>query len=430
MNEKQHLRLERFAAALQDSKPDARTIAWMQAMNLGFHEEPMPEAGLLAMTEAFTIDGRTLTGVYDDMVPELSLSPEYPVGTYGSLVKTLNTGGGNLLPAHLITAVTVRPSHRRRGILRRMITEDLALAKDNGLAIAALTASEATIYGRYGFGRATAINRVGLSVRAGLGLLEPSTGTVIAADPASLLELGPCIFALQHATTAGSIDHPYFYTRFTTGEWADEEQVKPLEGLRAAIHLDADGTPDGYVTYVFAGWDKEPAQLKIKSMVAANAAARHGLWEYLGAHDLIERVSGPAPIDDSLPWALTNARSYKITASHDHLWLRILDVPAALASRPYAHDGALVLRVTDQLGLAAGTFGLRAASGSAAIERLADEADADLELDVSTLSSLFLGGVPVRRLAEAGRITGDPAALGIMAGLFAVDVLPYCETGF
>ena len=139
MTEDKQLRLERFAAGLQDGKPDARTVAWMQAMNLGFHEEPMPDAGLLAMTGAFGIDGRTLTGVYDDDVPELSLNPQYPVGTYGSLAKTLNTGDGHLLQAHLITAVTVRPSHRRRGILRRMITEDLALAKDNGLAIAATT---------------------------------------------------------------------------------------------------------------------------------------------------------------------------------------------------------------------------------------------------------------------------------------------------
>ncbi|WP_246380876.1 GNAT family N-acetyltransferase [Paeniglutamicibacter cryotolerans] len=425
-----HLRLERFTAALRDGKPDARTAAWMQAMNLGFHEEPMPEAGLLAMTGAFTIDGRTLTGVYDEHVPGLSLNPQYPVGTYGSLVKSLNTGGGNLLRAHLITAVTVRPSHRRRGILRRMITEDLALAKANGLAIAALTASEATIYGRYGFGRATAINRVQLSVRDGIGLLAPAAGSVIAADPASLLELGPRIFAAQHAATAGSIDHPYFYTRFTTGEWADEEQVKPLAGLRAAIHLGPGGEPDGYVTYVFAGWDKKPAQLKIKSLVAANAAARHGLWEYLGAHDLIECVTGPAPIDDALPWTLTDARAYEITASHDHLWLRILDVPAALASRPYAHDGTLVLRVRDSLGHASGTFGLRAASGSATVELLAEESDADIELDVTALSSLFLGGVPVRRLAEAGRIAGGSEVLAGMAELFAVDVLPYCETGF
>lgn len=426
----QQLRLERFPAGWEAGKPDARTVDWMQTMNLGFHEEPMPEAGLAAMTEAFGIDGRTLTGVYDDHVPALSLNPGQPVGTYGSFVKTLNTGGGRLLDTHLITAVTVRPSHRRRGILRRMITEDLALAKENGLAMAALTASEATIYGRYGFGRATAVNRVELTVRDGLSLLTAPAGRVIAADPASLLELGPELFAAQHAGTAGSIDRPYFYTRYTTGEWADEEQVKPLEGLRAAIHLDADGAPDGYVTYVFAGWDKEPAQLKIKSMVAANQVSRRELWEYLGAHDLIERVTGVGPIDDPLPWAMKNPRAYKITGSHDHLWLRILDVPAALAARPFARDGVLRLRVTDTLGHGAGSFELRAASGSAGVERLAAEAQVDVELDIATLSSLFLGGVPVRRLAEAGRITGKPTALSIMGELFAVDILPFCETGF
>ena len=97
------------------------------------------------------------------------------MATYASFPGTLNIGGGNLMPVHQITSVTVSPTHRRRGLLRRMITEDLALAREAGMVFAALTASEATIYGRFGFGRATAAGP--------LHAQDPATGRPCASPP-------------------------------------------------------------------------------------------------------------------------------------------------------------------------------------------------------------------------------------------------------
>ncbi|WP_417219185.1 GNAT family N-acetyltransferase [Arthrobacter sp.] len=422
-----------FLPAAGDAEPqvDQRTADWFRAVRTGFHEQPYtaPEVARLAGT--YQVDGRVLVGVYDDEAPAPSLDAGIPVATFAEFRKTLNTGAGNLVESHLITVVTVRPSHRRRGILRRMMTDSLDRARDAGLPIAALTASEATIYGRFGFGPATTLDSVRVDVKGGLPLVAPPEGQVVAVDPASLQELAPALFERFHASHRGSIGRQEAYTLRATGRLA-EDAAKDDPTLRAAVHLDDEGTPQGFLTYSFAGWNTSPVTMKVRDLVAATAAARRELWRYLGAHDLVERVEyGAAAPDDALPWMIDDPRRVTVTETEDLLWLRILDVPAALRARQYGADGSLRLRVTDALGYADGTWEVSVAGGTARVDAAADAGPADLELDVALLGSLYLGGTSVRALAEAGRLrASSDEALARACTLLDLPGAPYAINGF
>ena len=149
--------IRRFEPAAPGESGYAEAMAWDRAVSFGFHEERSTDERMQESIARSRVDGAVYTGAYQTGEPAPhSLGSEVPVATFGTQRSTLNIGFGRLLDAHLITGVTVRTSHRRRGLLRRMMSEDLALAKQSGVAIAALTASEASIYGRFGFGMATA----------------------------------------------------------------------------------------------------------------------------------------------------------------------------------------------------------------------------------------------------------------------------------
>ena len=135
-------------------------------------------------------------------------------------------------------------------------------------------------------------------------------------------------------------------------------------------------------------------------------------------------------MDDPLAWALADPRCIESSDGRDMLWLRILNVPAALEARHYPVDGRLVLDVLDPLGLTAGTYALEVTGGEAAVVRLEEE-EADLTLDVSALSSIYLGGVCPVTLSAAGRIREHKQGAALQArGMFAVERSTHCLTHF
>src|SRR6478672_4979885 len=143
----------------------------------------------------YEVDGRIFTGAYQTgPVAPSSLPAEVPVATFGTFRKTLNIGFGRMLETQMVTAVTVRTSHRRRGLLRRMMTEDLQAAKDDGIAMAALTASEGSIYGRFGYGVASLERTVKVDTTGRFALRHTATGAVEVADHKTLLAVAAAVF--------------------------------------------------------------------------------------------------------------------------------------------------------------------------------------------------------------------------------------------
>ncbi|GAB3285991.1 GNAT family N-acetyltransferase [Sinomonas notoginsengisoli] len=428
--------VRRFRAAPASSPDFGHTEEWIRAVNYGFYEVSVGGEHLSKIADAYIVDDRELTGVYEASDTDApGFGSARPVATFATLRKSLNIGYGRLVPAHLVTAVTVRTDHRRRGLLRRLMAEDLARAKSSGVPIAALTASEASIYRRFGYGTATFERRVAVETGPRFRLAVPPSGRVVAVDPAAMLELAPKIFARAHAAVPGSIERQERYRLRAGGQWADDT-AGPDNAARVAVHLDESGEPDGYAAYSFRGWKHEPPTMELRDLVAATPEAYLGLWEFLGSLDLIERIVwDEAPAQDPLVWALEDQRAVKAEGAQDMLWLRILDVEAALGARAFAHDGELVLRVDDPLGFTTGRYRLAASAGAARIERLSDDdsvAD-DLTMNIAELSSVYVGGVSPVTLAEAGRIRAGEGAAGAaltLERMLAVERPAHCFTHF
>ena len=272
--------------------------------------------------------------------------------------------------------------------------------------MAALTASEASIYGRFGYGVATSEQSIKVDTTSRFKLNHTPVGSVEVADPEVLLDLAPVVFDRLHRTTPGSIDRQEFYRRFASGSIGRDggEDPKPSR-WRCTTGRTGKWTATSR-TSSEAG-TSTPYTMEVVDLVAATRAAYLELWQYLGAIDLVERVSWrEAPVDDPLPWALEDARCVEASDARDMLWLRILDVKDSLEARHYPADGRLVLHVSDSLGLADGRFALDV-NGGAAVVTDGDGHPADLELDVAALSSIYLGGIhPVTLTA----VRPDPRA--------------------
>ncbi len=176
----------------------------------------------------------------------------------------------------------------------------------------------------------------------------------------------------------------------------------------------------------------EEHTLLVEDMVATTAEARRALWQYCLGVDLVSAVRAQnVPVDDPFPWTLPDPGRFRVTGLYDLLWLRLVDVPVALAARRYGGEGRIVFEVTDRFRpAAAGRYGLDTAADGGECGRTAAD-DPDLALEVADLGAAYLGGVRFSTLAGAGRVAElRPGALGRADALFASTPLPWCSTDF
>ena len=154
------------------------------------------------------------------------------------------------------------------------------------------------------------------------------------------------------------------------------------------------------------------------------------MWRFLAELDLVATVTAEGrPLDDLLPWLLADARVAKQTDHVDFVWVRPLDVAAALEARTYTATGRVVLEVTDPQGLANGRFALDASPDGSSC-RSTDES-AELTIPVRTLGTAYLGGIRLARLHRAGWLDEHvPGAVARADALLAGDVAPWCNTWF
>jgi predicted acetyltransferase len=203
---------------------------------------------------------------------------------------------------------------------------------------------------------------------------------------------------------------------------------------RCGLYTGPSGEAEGYVLYrTDLRWEQHlPAStLEIIELIALTAEAYLGLWRYCCEIDLVKEVSADMRCaDEPLPWLLDNPRAAVHQALRaDLLWLRLLDVPSALAARRYPCEAQLVLDVRDPLGLCTGRFVLHGGPDGATCHASAEPAD--LSLDTRALGAIFLGGVSLRTLAWGGVIEEHrPGALDTGERLFRWPVTPWCSTTF
>ncbi|MFD9632961.1 GNAT family N-acetyltransferase [Streptomyces violascens] len=329
---------------------------------------------------------------------------------------TLSVPGGEL-PCPGLTFVSVAPTHRRRGVLSGMIAEVFRRCAGHGRPIVALWASEAAIYGRFGFGAATYGTSVEINSTRPLALrIEADRRPLRLIDPGDAPdELGP-YYEATRTRRAGRIARD---TRRWRGEWLpetdeDDEELGPprIVGLGAA-----DEPLAGYAVYRTRREDDpaRPGTVQVAELEADTPAGEAALWNYLAGIDLTGTVRawGLAP-DDPLLLFATDRDQVKAVAEFPALWIRLVDVGAALTARSWAAEAALVLEVRDdRIPANAGRFRLTTSPHACTYEPT--QAPADLTLDVRDLAACYLGGTEVRRLVLAGLVTertaGAAAAL-------------------
>lgn len=388
---------------------DAERDTWLQVVARGFLDPELTPEQIEASRERGGY--RRATGVYDPAAPE----PAAPVATSASWLSELTVPGGGTIVGSAISAVTVAPTHRRRGIARAMLEAELRAAAAGGVPMAMLTVSESTLYGRYGFAPAAlAANWVIDTKRAGWRGPERS-GRVDFISRVRWREVAPALHEEIRASVAGEIEIPASHWDGFAGTRPD---AKEPGKLRAIQWSDDQGSVRGAAIYSVTEDDQDwtKSRVNVTSLLATTPAAYAGLWRFLLELDLVGEVrANELAVDEPLWWMIADQRAAKVSI-RDHQYVRIIDVPAALEARSYAVPGDVILRVHDPLGLSTGAWHLSVdAAGTGRVEIAGDAAAAapEVRLGIEELSALYLGGVSARSLAVAGRLQADdPEAVG------------------
>ena len=347
------------------------------------------------------------------------------VATGGAFSFRLTIPGGEL-PAAGVTAVGVLPSHRRRGILTQMMREQLDDIRNREEPLAILWASEAPIYGRFGYGLATKTAKI--SVDRDRAVFRERTEPVgmtrlVALEQAA--DVLPDVYDRVRAETPGMLARSP--TWWQASSLADPEHHRQGAGpLFCAVH-ELDGEPDAYALYrLKTNWEEgvPNSALRVREVMATSLVARREIWRFLFGVDLVARIeTWNSPPDDPLFLMLTEPRRLRMTLG-DALWLRLVDLEAALAARSYAEGEDVVLQVRDSF-----------CDWNDGAWRVPDaertDAEPDVRLDTADLGSAYLGGFSFAELARAGRAEEmRPGGLARADALFRTGVTPWCPEVF
>lgn len=348
------------------------------------------------------------------------------VGGAGAFPFEMTVPGG-VVPTAGVTVVGTAPTHRRRGVLRALMRAQLDDVHERGEPVAALWASEETIYGRFGYGMATQGIQLDVEldrVRFAEGLESSGRIRLMPRDEALPVMLD--VYERFAPTRPGA-------TGSDLGTLAWHLYEKKDEPNFYAIHDDDQGTPDAFAVYRMKHeWPESlpHVELKLRQLIATSAVASHSMWRYLFDVDLVSRVtSEDRPVDEPLLWQLEEPRAARPRLL-DALYARPLDVAGALSARGYAADGRVTIGVRDRFRPGNdGVYELTADEGRGTCRRT--DREPDLRADVSALGATYLGAVTWSTLALAGRVEpADPRALATADRLFATPVAPWAPFFF
>lgn len=370
----------------------------------------------------FVEPGRTLGAFVAH--PDPVEVPGQLVGTAGSFTSWLIVPGGRRVAQAAVTDVGVLPTHTRRGLASALVRRQLEQCAARGEIIATLRASEAVIYERFGYGIASSVANVELTVaHARLRASVPNGGEVRLVDPKTSWDLLARIYSA--AAWTGAVDRPSYWWRHRASvqEHSQEPDYLVVHG--------AQGAEDGYVRYrpadISSWFRSRDRAVVVYDLIAHTPRAYYGLLRYLLSIDLLQRIIfDPFPVDHSVEKMLLDERAAVTSSIRDETWLRLIDVPAALAARSYRQPGSITIEVFDeQLRSNTGRYVI----SSSGVART--EAAPQLTLDVAALGSLYLGGTRWWQLARAGRVLEhEDGAIGVADHLFGTDRAPFSGTMF
>jgi predicted acetyltransferase len=328
------------------------------------------------------------------------------------------------------TVISVQPTHRRRGVLRALMDHHLEDVAEREEPIAGLWASESSIYGRFGYGPASYRQKASIEARAVEFLEDADKGSVRLMEPDEAEPVLKGVYEAVRPNRAGMLTRsdPWWTHRILSdpARWRGSKS-----SLRyAAFH--EDGVVTGYASYrQEEKWEEFVAkgEVSVIEVFTTTPLAHTGLWQFLTNIDLFPNVEWwNLPIDDPLVAKVTDSRRVKRTVI-DALWIRLMDIPAALCARSYESDGVITFEVHDGARPDnSGTYRLECREGHGSCERV--DATADLVFDTDVLGHLYLGGGDAGMMLAAGRIEGDRESTRTLHRLFRTDQAPWCPEVF
>ncbi len=347
------------------------------------------------------------------------------VATAATIDHVVVLPGGGTLPMAGLTSVIVRPTHRRRGLLRQLIGIHLDDARRRGVAISGLWSSDASIYRRFGYGVAAEGDHLEVTDArtVGLGPARELDDTEWADEPRARAEL-PAIYAAAITSRPGALLRSEVWWR--ERRFLESPYMRAGASLRRHVLARRGDRLVGYLAFrQRPAWNHDVAAGKIEiiELIGIDARAEATLWRFALQIDLFPNVCWDhAPIDDVLAWTVADGRQVK-RRRVDGLWIRIDDVATALSARSYAADGELRFSVED-VGFSLVVEGGRAMRCAPSTE------NTELVVSRPALATLLLGGVPASRLARADLVAGSPGALARADRMFSSVIAPWCPELF
>jgi GNAT superfamily N-acetyltransferase len=340
------------------------------------------------------------------------------VGVHSSFEFSMRVPGGGTIPTAGLTWVGVHQGHRRRGLLTAMIADHFARSRTRGEPVSTLFAAEPAIYQRFGYGLAARDLRMKIGRKPELREVPGSDELTVTLETCSLEDHGPIVRRFQ-----AGFPRPGSNTTIPDSQLASllvdmESAREDAEPQRFATVRDGD-TVVAWATFRRKGtWeDSEPDGVtKVSAWGATTAAATRRLWSVLTDLDLMSSTrSWAMAVDDPLVHLLVDERAAKPDV-RDNLWVRVLDVKAALEGRRYESDADVVLQISDaQVPENAGLWRVTITDGAAHVSPAAGS-PADLTLGIQELGAVYLGGVGVEALVQASLVVentpGAAKALG------------------
>lgn len=395
---------------------------WGRSVSRAFGD-PRPSEGDMEDWSAITEFDRTVAVFDGDDI----------VGNAGAFTVEVTLPGLEQARAAAVTAVGVAATHRRRGVLTNMMRHQLDDVRERGEAIAMLWASESIIYGRFGYGLGSLQNALEIETRyaAFRGPLA-DTGRVRLIEPDEAAKVIPDVHERARRLRPGDMDRPQVWW----DHWfKDKEKERHGAGARFyLVHETEPGSADGFAAYNVKGnWEGglPGASLQVHELSTLSDTAYAALWRTMLDTDLVKTVAvWQRPLDEPLRHLLADARRLQTKAVNDNMWVRLVDVPAALAARRYASPGRLVLEVQDPFcPWNDGRYALEGGPDGASCNATSDAPD--LVLSSTELSALYLGGNRASTLARAGRIDEERAgALDTADLMFLGSIAPFCSRDF